>query len=62
MESDTVEEMGVSQNYGCHFGIPIIRTIVFWDLYWGTLILGNYQIDRQVEVFGGDLISRVLDL
>ena len=25
-------------------GIPIIRTIVFWGLYWGPLILGNYHI------------------
>ena len=25
-------------------GVPIIRTIVFWGLYWGTLILGNYHI------------------
>ena len=25
-----------------HFGGPIIRTIVFWGLYWGPLILGNY--------------------
>ena len=25
-------------------GVPIIRTIVFWGLYWGPLILGNYHI------------------
>ena len=25
-------------------GVPIIRTIVFWGLYRGPLILGNYQI------------------
>ena len=24
--------------------VPIIRTIVFWGLYWGPLILGNYHI------------------
>ena len=24
--------------------IHIIRTIVYWGLYWGTLILGNYRI------------------
>ena len=24
--------------------VPIIRTIVYWGLYWGPLILGNYQI------------------
>ena len=25
-------------------GVPIIRIIVFWGLYWGTPILGNYHI------------------
>ena len=25
-------------------GVPIIRTIVFWGLYWGPPILGNYQV------------------
>ena len=24
-------------------GVPIIRTIVFWGLYWGPLILGDYH-------------------
>ena len=24
-------------------GVPIIRTIVYWGLYWGPLILGNYH-------------------
>ena len=23
-------------------GVPIIRTIIYWGLYWGTLILGTY--------------------
>ena len=37
--------MGVSQNLGYLFlGVPIIRIIVFWGLYWGPLVLGNYQI------------------
>ena len=26
------------------FGVPLIRTIVFWGLYWGPPILGNYHI------------------
>ena len=26
------------------FGVPIIRTIVFWGLYWGALSLGNYHL------------------
>ena len=24
-------------------GVPIIRAIIFWGLYWGPLILGNYH-------------------
>ena len=27
------------------WGVPIIRTILYWGLCWGTLILGNYHID-----------------
>ena len=33
--------MGVSQNYGYHFGVPVIRTVVFWDLYWGSPYFGK---------------------
>ena len=29
---------------GTSLGVPIIRTIVYWGLYWGTLILGNYRV------------------
>ena len=25
-------------------GVPIIRTIVYWGLYWGTSILGSYHL------------------
>ena len=25
-------------------GVVIIRTIVYWGLCWGTLILGNYHV------------------
>ena len=35
--------MRVSQNQGYLLGVPIIRTIVYWGLYGGTLILGNYH-------------------
>ena len=31
---------------GTFFGVPIIRTIVDWSLCWGTLILGNYHLDK----------------
>ena len=26
------------------WGVPIIRMIVYWGLYWGPLTLGNYHI------------------
>ena len=29
---------------GTFLGVPIIRIIVFWGLYWGPPILGNYHI------------------
>ena len=29
---------------GTILGVPIIRIIVFWGLYWVTLILGNYHM------------------
>ena len=30
---------------GTLLGVPIVRIIVFWDLHWGPLILGNYQLE-----------------
>ena len=29
---------------GTILGVPVIRTIVFWALYWGPPILGKYQM------------------
>ena len=29
---------------GTLLGVPVIRIIVFWGLYWGSLILGNYHV------------------
>ena len=29
---------------GTFLGVPILRIIVYWGLYWGTLILGKYHI------------------
>ena len=31
-------------------GVPIIRIIVYWGLYWGPLILGNYHLGFRVAV------------
>ena len=30
---------------GTILGVPILRIIVYWGLYWSTLILGNDHID-----------------
>ena len=36
---------------GTPLGVPIIRTIVFWGLYWGPLNLGNYHIVKGLKGF-----------
>ena len=38
-------------------GVPIIRTIVFWGLNWGPLILGNYHMYIHVCMYMGVLIK-----
>ena len=43
---------------GTIFGVPITRTIVFWGLYRGPLILGNYHIGRDVGFFVASLLRR----
>ena len=35
---------GFPKIMGTILGVPIIRTIAFWGLYWGLPILGNYLI------------------
>ena len=30
-------------------GVLIIRSIVFWGLYWGPLLLGNYHLTVQSD-------------
>ena len=35
---------------GTFFGVPIIRTIVYWGLYWGTLILRNYHMLKYTSM------------
>ena len=36
--------MGVPKIRGTILGVLIIRIIVFWGLYWGPLIWGNYHM------------------
>ena len=43
-------DLGVSQNWGYLFGgVPIIRTIVYWGLYWGSPYFGKlpFYFERQ---------------
>ena len=40
---------GFPQIRGTILGVPIIRTIVYWGLYWGPPILGNYQFKSEVN-------------
>ena len=42
--SDTAKQAGWLMDSFAFQGVPIIRIIVYWGLYWGPLNLGNYQI------------------
>ena len=37
---------------GRFLGVPIIRIIAFGGLYWGTLILGNYLLGKDEDIWG----------
>ena len=38
------------KNWGTIVGVPIIRTIVYWDLCWGPPILGNcHMLHKAVK-------------
>ena len=41
------------------WGLSVVRTKVFWDLYWGPLIQGNYHIRIRFRVRGFRLRVRV---
>ena len=38
---------GVPKIRGTILGVPIVGNIVFWGLYWGPLVLGNYQLVQK---------------
>ena len=42
-QASSFGQEGVSHNWGTILGVDIIRIIVYWGLYWGNLILRNYQ-------------------
>ena len=37
---------------GTILGVPIIGTIVYWGLYWGPPVLGNYHIYPDSPFWG----------
>ena len=41
--------LGFTKIGGTLLGVPILRTVVFWGLYWGPPILGHYQISSTKE-------------
>ena len=47
--------MGFPKFRGTFWGVPIIRIIVLWGLYWGPLIFGNYLIDFWSPRVGGSM-------
>ena len=40
------EIWGFPKIRGTFLGVPIIRIIIFWGLYWGPSILGNYHLTK----------------
>ena len=55
------KKWGFPKTRGTLLGGPIIRTIVFWGLFWGPIILGNYQMWLRVRAWeGGELKWSVL--
>ena len=43
---------------GTILGVPIIRTIIYWGLYWGPLILGNYHFILRERKFRQELCPK----
>ena len=42
-------DKGFPKMSGTILGVPIIRIVTFWGLYWGPLILGNNHIRITVK-------------
>ena len=39
-----VKNGGFPKLRGTVLGVPVLRTVVFWGLYWGSSVLGNYRM------------------
>ena len=45
-------------------GGPIIRIIIYWGLYWGPPIMGNYHVDNthiSCKVFERTVVCKLSD-
>ena len=51
----------ISKIRGTFLRVPIMRTLVFWGLHWGPLILGNYHLKFIDSRQCLDLASGVLE-
>ena len=51
--------LGFPKIGGTILGVPIIRIIIYWGLYWGPPIYGNYRLGSEVLGFGVYLESLV---
>ena len=49
--------MGFPKIRGTILRVPIIRTIIYWGLYWGRPILGNYHLIKQEFGASSDVSS-----
>ena len=49
---------GFPKMRGTSFGVPILRTMVFWGLSWGLPVLGNYHSSHAIP---SALLCRVPD-
>ena len=43
-ESSHNDKWGFPKSRGTFLGVPIIGIGVYWGLYWGPFILGNYRV------------------
>ena len=48
-----LRDLGFCKVRGRCFWVPMRRVIVFWDLYWGPPLQGNYRIDAEGYPIGG---------
>ena len=53
LPKSTKSMLGFPEISGTILGVPTLRTIVFWSLYWGSPILGNYHVSRFFSQRGG---------